>query len=97
MTYVLFGIVAVLLAYIAVQELGIRGVRKEFREEREAMSLERTAWANERRDLNNRIQVPEAAPYMTPGTDAPPVQHVPFDDDDAFNKALEEPGVEWPS
>lgn len=97
MTYVLFGIIAALLVYVVAQRVEMRSLHTEFREEREATSLERTAWANERRDLNNRIQVPEAAPYMTPGTDAPPVQHVPFDDDDAFNKALEEPGVEWPS
>jgi hypothetical protein len=95
MTYVLFGIIAALLVYVVAQRVEMRSLRNEFREEREATSLERTAWANERRDLNNRIQVPEAAPYMTPGTEAPPVQHVPFDDDEAFNKALEEPGVEW--
>lgn len=97
MTYVLFGIVAVLLSYVAVQKRELRSARGEFKEERQAMSLERTAWANERRDLNNRIQVPEAAPYMDPGTGAPPAQHVPFEDDEAFRKAILEPGVEWPS
>lgn len=37
-----------------------------------AFALERKAWVNERRDLNNRIQIPEAAPYMAedePGAD----------------------------
>lgn len=97
MIALLLGVIAVLLIYIGVLNLGIRGVAKEFREEREAMSLERTAWSTERRDLNNRIQVPEAAPYMDPGTSAPPVQHVPYDDDEAFNKAREELGDEWPS
>lgn len=97
MTYVLLGIIAVLLGYIAVQKFELRSVRAESKGDRDAMSLERTAWANERRDLNNRIQVPEAAPYMDPGTGAPPVQHVPFEDDEAFRKAIEEPGVEWPS
>ena len=97
MTYVLLGIIAVLLAERLILGLGIRGVRDEFKDEREAMSLERSAWANERRDLNNRIQVPEAAPYMDPGASVPPVQHVPFEDDEAFAKAREEIGVEWPS
>jgi hypothetical protein len=97
MIYVLFGVVAVLLGYIGVMRLDVRSSRREFKEDREAMSLERTAWANERRDLNNRIQVPEAAPYMTPGTEAPPVQHVPYDDDEAFNKAREELADQWPS
>lgn len=97
MTYLLFGVIAVFLAERLVLAFGFRLVGKEIREEREAISLERTAWANERRDLNNRIQVPEAAPYMDPATAAPPVQHVPYDDDEAFNKAREELGTEWPS
>lgn len=54
---------------------------------------EREAWAKERRDLNNRIQVPEAAPFMDTG-EAPTRQYVPFDDDDAFQAAMEE--TEWP-
>jgi hypothetical protein len=68
-----------------------------------AQTSEREAWASERRDLNNRIQVPEAAPFMdtTPDT-VPPIQHVPFEDDDAFHKAMEEAGLatteddQWP-
>lgn len=51
-------------------------------------AAERALWVAERRDLNNRIQVPEAAPFMDP--EQPPIQHVPFDDDDAFNEAREE-------
>lgn len=43
------------------------------REKREqAFSEERQVWVRERRDLNNRIQVPEAAPYLAddePGAD----------------------------
>lgn len=65
-------------------------------------AAEREAWAAERRDLNNRIQVPEAAPFMdmTPDT-VPPIQHVPFEDDDAYHKAMEEAGLasgddQWP-
>lgn len=57
----------------------------------ERHQIERSEWAAERRDLNNRIQVPEAAPFIDPiATAGPPVQHVPYDDDDAFNKAQEE-------
>jgi len=55
---------------------------------------EREAWAAERRDLNNRIQVPEAAPFMDT-SEAPTRQHVPFDDDVAFQAAQEEM-TEWP-
>lgn len=66
-------------------------------------AAEREAWVAERRDLNNRIQVPEAAPFMdtTPDT-VPPIQHVPFEDDEAFHKAMEEAGLattegdQWP-
>lgn len=32
---------------------------------RVAFETERLAWVKERRDLNNRIQVPDAAPYLT--------------------------------
>jgi hypothetical protein len=43
--------------------------RREFNSERSALlsafTLEREVWMRERRDLLNRIQVPEAAPYMT--------------------------------
>jgi len=63
----------------------------------EHQAQERAAWVAERRDLNNRIQVPEAAPFMDPHMQQgpPPLQHVPFDDDDAFLKSQEE-APEWP-
>jgi hypothetical protein len=32
--------------------------------ERDKFTQERQEWATERRDLNNRIQVPEAAPFL---------------------------------
>ena len=54
-----------------------------------AQGQERTEWAAERRDLNNRIQVPEAAPFMDT-SEAPTQQHVTFDDDEAFHQAMEE-------
>jgi hypothetical protein len=56
-------------------------------------ALERRAWGQERRELNNRIQVPEAAPFID--TEQPATQHVPFDDDEAFNATREE-NPEWP-
>lgn len=59
----------------------------------ERHEAERAEWAAERRDLNNRIQAPEAAPFMEQGV--PPLQHVPFDDDEAFLKSQEE-SPEWP-
>jgi hypothetical protein len=64
----------------------------------ERHEAERTAWAAERRDLNNRIQVPEAAPFMDaqmqPG---PPMkQFVSYDDDEGFAAAQEEGNPEWP-
>lgn len=42
----------------------LRSQRAERTELRQAFEDERAAWRAERRDLNNRIQVPEAAPYM---------------------------------
>lgn len=60
----------------------------------EANTEERRAWAEERRDLNNRIQVPEAAPFMGPEEASPDRQYVPFDDDAAFAAAQEE--YQWP-
>lgn len=59
----------------------------------DAQAAERAAWAEERRDLNNRIQVPDAAPFMQAET--PIRQHVPYDDDAAFQAAQEEIS-EWP-
>jgi hypothetical protein len=55
---------------------------------------ERKAWATERRDLNNRIQVPQAAPFMDPTQDKP--QHVPFDDDEMFAENQKEALDAWP-
>lgn len=63
------------------------------------------AWRVERTGLLNRIQVPEAAPFMDPAgsPEKTPVQHVPFEDDEAFQQAMQESGLatvpedsEWP-
>jgi hypothetical protein len=35
-----------------------------FAQEREEFAAERQQWVRERRDLNNRIQIPDAAPYL---------------------------------
>ena len=69
-----------LVAFIIWRE---RQYDKQTSEQAQAFRLERIAWAEERRDLNNRIQAPEAAPYMDIEGDPEP-QHVPFDDDAAF-------------
>lgn len=53
----LAAVALLLLAYIAWQERGFERERQAFREEREA-------WVRERRDLLNRIQIPEAAPFI---------------------------------
>lgn len=58
-----------------------------------AFARERQEWVLERRDLNNRIQVPQAAPFMSDETTEIPVQHVTFDDDEDFHEAMEEMGV----
>lgn len=60
--------------------------------ERRIFAEERQQWVAERRDLNNRIQVPQAAPFMSDETTEIPVQHVPFDNDEAFHEAMEEAG-----
>lgn len=44
--------------------------------ERTAFASEREAWAQERQDLYNRIQIPEAAPFMEIGA-APSVDDLP--------------------
>ena len=54
-----------------------------------ANNEERKAWAEERRELNNRIQVPDAAPFMdTPDTGP---QFVPFEDDNTFIEETQVP------
>lgn len=60
------------LAIVAALALALLGAlcwqqlafRREREAERAAFAEERREWARERRDLNNRIQIPEAAPFM---------------------------------
>lgn len=59
--------------------------------ERQLFAEERKQWVAERRDLNNRIQVPQAAAFMDDETTEVPA-YVPFDDDNAFHDAVEEMG-----
>jgi hypothetical protein len=62
--------------------------------ERHLFAEERQQWVAERRDLNNRIQAPQAAPFMDDGTiavaDLKGPAYVPFDDDEAYWAAHEE-------
>lgn len=55
----------------------------------QSFAAERRVWANERRELNNRIQAPEAAPFLDTAGPAE-LQHVHFDDDEAYHAAQEE-------
>jgi len=68
------------MIYLAVLSLTFLGAvvfiylrsETERRELLERFNEERLHWMRERRDLNNRIQVPEAAPYLAedePGAD----------------------------
>jgi hypothetical protein len=58
----------------------------------ERRAKERKEWTAERKELLNRIQVPQAAPFMENETTEVPA-YVPFDDDDAFHDAVEEAGL----
>lgn len=46
--------------------------------ERLHFASEREVWVRERRDLNNRIQVPEAAPFMSEGEEGPSPDDLPI-------------------
>ncbi len=60
MTYLACFCVALLVAFV-LQQWSHRAERKA---ERAAFAEERQQWVRERRDLNNRIQMPEAAPFL---------------------------------
>lgn len=106
----LYGVIAALLLFCFYvqrnKDRQIDALLKDQAIERGGWNLERTnliaandderaAWAIERRDLNNRIQVPQAAPFMDPsGEDKP--QHVPFDDDEMFAENQKEALDAWP-
>jgi hypothetical protein len=90
---------AILIGLLVAQQ----GERRQFNDERSALlstfTLEREVWMRERRDLNNRIQVPEAAPYMTnddgpSGDDLPTLPEFELDEADLEKArvALEEAG-----
>lgn len=60
---VMVVVFVVLTAYIAWQAHCFQNERAQ---REEAFKEERLIWIRERRDLLNRIQVPEAAPFMEP-------------------------------
>lgn len=62
MIYLTAGCVA-LLAFLVVWQS--YAWAKERTDLLASFAAEREIWVRERRDLNNRIQVPEAAPYLT--------------------------------
>lgn len=55
--------------------------------EKRQYAVREREFAVERQSLLNRIQAPQAAPYMEEDAE---VQHVPFEDDEAFEAAREE-------
>lgn len=65
---VVAAITLALLGFIFWQQLVSRREREA---EREAFASERREWVRERRDLNNRIQIPEAAPFMEDDPEQP--------------------------
>lgn len=83
---IIFALVA-LLAYQA------RAYARERQRDRESFAAERKVWAYERRELNNRLQIPAAAPFMDLSDQIEEEPHdkpyVPFDDDEAFHEAQE--------
>lgn len=82
-----------LLAYAAWKE-------RCFESEREAFAREREVWVRERRDLLNRIQVPEAAPFLSEADTGPseddlpllPTQTLTEDEMEAAKQALADVG-----
>lgn len=84
-----------LLAFIVV-------LQSYWRErDHDAFAEERQQWVLERRDLNNRIQAPEAAPWIGNGDvtveEPAPTQHVAFDDDEGYWDAQPTEILERPS
>lgn len=106
----LYGVIAALLLYCFYvqrnKDRQVDALLKEMALERGGWNLERTnlisandserdTWRKERADLNNRIQVPQAAPFMSTDEEPKP-QHVPFDDDEAFAENEKEVMAQWP-
>lgn len=79
----LAGASIALLGFLAIWQSYMRD------RERDGFAEERQQWVAERRDLNNRIQVPQAAPFMNDEPAEGPA-YVPFDDDEAYWAAHEE-------
>lgn len=94
MNYIVFtSIVLALMVYCAWRD---RQRDAERRAERAELAAEREQWRIERRDLNNRIQIPEAAPFMEDaerpgdGEDDLPVLPASTVDEAALERAREE-------
>lgn len=81
------------IALAAIAVLGFLAIWQSYMRdhEREGFATERQQWVTERRDLNNRIQIPQVAAFMEDETTEVPA-YVPFDDDDAYHDAVEEMG-----
>jgi hypothetical protein len=83
MSYVIPLICVALLAFVAWRE---RDRSIERAAERKSFNEERGIWIRERRDLNNRIQVPQAAPFMDTG-DGPSDNDLPLLPDFTIDEA----------
>ena len=70
------------------------GLLLSLHDERKTNRAREEIWEKQRRDLLNRIQMPQAAPFMDDGTiavaDLKGPAYVPFDDDEAYWAAREE-------
>lgn len=79
------------LPWLCVVVLLVRSHRQDVEERNQAQAAERAVWADERRELLNRVQAPGAAQKQAalevakPDLDNPP--YVPWEDDDAFHEA----------
>lgn len=85
-------VIYALLAFIAWREYRHEGERVR---EQEAFIAERETWGRERRDLLNRIQVPEAAPFMDDGSnDLPTLPEMTLNEEEVeqARQALEDVG-----
>lgn len=93
MAYVLAGVPTALAFAILALVVWREREHSAERERREkAFNEERGIWIRERRDLNNRIQIPQAAPYLSAEDDGPSEDDLPLApefavDEDELEKA----------
>lgn len=67
-----------LAALIALFAWVVYSTDRERRRREEAFARERGVWVRERRDLNNRIQIPQAAPFIAEAEEEPDPNDLPL-------------------